>query len=392
MKVAYITPYYPPLNKGGAEISLKLLADALAVMGHKIFIFVPNYNKGDEISNDNPKVIRFKFGKDTTFSQTNPLSVNNFAKRIVNFGEDFDLVDAYKWYQPAKIVADKMSIPFICSIRDSAPICDFRVDKNPQEYPIFGYFKKRFSTYGISPRQMINAFYGFFLTRQNLKIISQSDCLTFASAALAKIFKKYNKCGQVVNSVGLPDFRRETIEIDGIDFDKDKIVVYSGRLSNGKGAGFLFETAKEVVVKDKKIKFVFLGDGELINKIYNIKNRQIICLGKKNHDYVLSLIEKATVTVVPSIVFEGFPRIGIESVSLGIPVIGTTVGGVSEAIGEAGILVRPGDKKRLAKTILRVCQDDKLYSELKRQTGSQAEKFKPEKIVKKVISVYKTVL
>lgn len=394
MKIGYITPYYPPAQiKGGMEISLQLLAGALAKLGHQVLIFVPNYQKDDQTEGDNPKIFRIKFGKDTVFSRTNSYSVKYFVKKILDAKVKFEIIDAYNWFQPAQVLAKTLKIPYICSVRDATPICDFRVDQNPQAYPFFEYFFKRFSTYGVSPRQIINGIYGFLLTRQNLKIISQASCLTFASLALEAIFKKYNPCGQVINSIGLANFKRQKVKITGVDFGKDKVVVYAGRLSNGKGAGFLFEAAKKVIEKSQNIKFVFVGDGELRSKISDPKFKdKIFCLGKKPHNFVLSLIEIARVTVVPSIIFEAFPRIGVESVSLGTPVIGTKIGGIPEAVGEAGILVEAGNIHQLADAILKISRNDYLYKKLKSKTKIQAAKFLPEKIAQKVIYLYRKVL
>lgn len=393
MRIGYITPYYPPDNKGGAEISLKLVADFLVDLGHQVYIFTPNYLKKTIIEGENPKIYRLKFGADSVFSKTNPISENNFAKSIEETGINFDIIDAYLWYNPAKIVAKKLKIPYICSIRDATPICDFRTDQNPRHYPFFKYFSKRLSTYGVSLRQIANAFYGYYLTSKNLKVISEASYTTFASQALSNLFKNYNNCRQVINSVGVSKFSKAKIDIPGINFDKDKVILYAGRLSYGKGVFFLYKAAEKVLEKNKNIKFVFIGDGELKEKINNIKFKyQIFVLGKKNYDFVLSLIEKVRVTVVPSVFFEGFPRVGVESVGLGTPVIGTNLGGIPEAVGNAGIIVKPNNVQELSSAIVKICNDQKLYLELKLKTYSQAAKFKPNKIAQKVLSVYNKIL
>jgi glycosyltransferase involved in cell wall biosynthesis len=392
MKIAYITPYYPPESKGGGEISLKLLAETLASLGHEIVIFTPNYQNKSKVEGENPKIYRLRFGLDSVFSRTNPLSCRSFVAKILKTDEKFDLIDAYLWYQPAKILSEKLKIPYICSVRDATPICDFRVDVNPKDFPFYEYFSKRFS-YGLSFRKIINAIYGYFLTHQNLEIISRASCLTFASKALAKIFKKYNSCGEVINSVGLPVFKKQNVKIPGINFKKDKVVLYAGRLSEGKGAGFLFEAIKRIILKDKSIKFIFIGDGLLMPKISAPRFRDnIFCLGKKPHEFVLNVVRKARITVIPSLIFEGFPRMAVESISLGVPVIGTNVGGVPEAIGEAGVVVEVGNQKMLADEILKFCNNKNTYQKLKDNTKKQAEKFLPEKIASRVIKIYKKVV
>lgn len=393
MKICFLTPYYPPNTKGGMEISLSLLADSLAKRGHEVYVFTPNYNDRDELNGKNPKVFRLSWFSDSPFFKTNPLSSRLFVKKIISYERSFDIIDAYSWFQPAKILSEKLKVPYICSIRDATPICDFRTEENPQGYSFLDYFSKRFSTYGLSPRQVVNATYGYFLTRQNLNIISSANCLSFASNALKKIFEKYNSCGGVIGSIGLGEFRGEKIKIDGIDFSKDKVLLYAGRLSEGKGAFFLFKTAKKVISKDKNIKFLFIGDGPLESEISKSKfKKNIYCLGKKSHNFVLNVIRQVRATVIPSIIFEGFPRIGVESVSLGTPAIGMSVGGIPEAIGEAGLIVKAGDEEGLINAILKTSYDEKFYQSLKFKTKEQAGNFLPEKVSDRVLLLYRRAL
>jgi len=67
------------------------------------------------------------------------------------------------------------------------------------------------------------------------------------------------------------------------------------------------------------------------------------------------------VSVVPSIYEDPLPRAVIESMALGVPVIGTNVGGVGEMISSGGgCLVPPRDERALADAMLRYLRDDEL--------------------------------
>ena len=59
-------------------------------------------------------------------------------------------------------------------------------------------------------------------------------------------------------------------------------------------------------------------------------------------------------------VSEGFPFTVVESMSMGRPQVCTNVGGVSEAVGEAGFLVPPRDPKAVADACVRLLEDPDL--------------------------------
>ena len=59
-------------------------------------------------------------------------------------------------------------------------------------------------------------------------------------------------------------------------------------------------------------------------------------------------------------VSEGFPYTVVESMSMGRPVVCTNVGGVSEAVGDAGFVVPPKDHVSVAYACIRLLQDARL--------------------------------
>ncbi|NUP15718.1 MAG: GT4 family glycosyltransferase PelF [Streptomyces sp.] len=63
-------------------------------------------------------------------------------------------------------------------------------------------------------------------------------------------------------------------------------------------------------------------------------------------------------------VSEGFPYTVVESMSTGRPQVCTNVGGVSEAVGEGGILVPPGDHSAVAEACVRLLRDGALRQRL----------------------------
>jgi glycosyltransferase involved in cell wall biosynthesis len=78
--------------------------------------------------------------------------------------------------------------------------------------------------------------------------------------------------------------------------------------------------------------------------------------------------KRIDVLVLPSLTqphaAEQFGRVLIEAMANGVAVIGSTTGGIPEAIGEAGIVVPEGDANALAAAIERVRSDPGLRAEL----------------------------
>uniref|UniRef100_UPI002601C0D8 glycosyltransferase n=1 Tax=Thermococcus sp. TaxID=35749 RepID=UPI002601C0D8 len=62
MRFLFVSEYYPPMHMGGAEISLKLLVEGLARLGHDVTVLTPNYGspKTSVEETKNLRVIRFK--------------------------------------------------------------------------------------------------------------------------------------------------------------------------------------------------------------------------------------------------------------------------------------------------------------------------------------------
>ena len=83
---------------------------------------------------------------------------------------------------------------------------------------------------------------------------------------------------------------------------------------------------------------------------------------------------KASIFVQPSL-SEGFPFTVIEAMACGKPVVATDVGGVREAIGDSGVIVKARSPKELASKILFLLDRPELRSELSVKARRRVERL-----------------
>lgn len=83
-----------------------------------------------------------------------------------------------------------------------------------------------------------------------------------------------------------------------------------------------------------------------------------------DHATVLATLARAAVTVVPSTYAEPFGLVAAEAMWAGSPVVASDVGGLAMLVGEAGVLVPPGDPSTLRRAVIELLDDPERRAEL----------------------------
>lgn len=181
----------------------------------------------------------------------------------------------------------------------------------------------------------------------------------------------------------------------GIAADQ-KVVGVIGRLSPEKGQLVFLKAMKRTVLSCANVIALIVGEGQdkaMLQEYCraNGMSDRIIFTGYQEDisDYyrVLDLL------VLPSL-SEGLPNTVLEAMSFGIPVLGTSVGGVPEVIERGnGILVRPNDPEALAERMIELLQDAALRMAIgSRGKSSLHPRFAPDHRVRQIIGVYDDLL
>jgi glycosyltransferase involved in cell wall biosynthesis len=108
---------------------------------------------------------------------------------------------------------------------------------------------------------------------------------------------------------------------------------------------------------------------------------------------VASLLDRSWCLVLPSF-SEGLPRVAIESLARGRPVVGSRAGGIPDAIadGENGLLVPAGDAPALAGALVRFFSEPALAARLAGAARPSAEALltQPEEYAARVAALVET--
>jgi glycosyltransferase involved in cell wall biosynthesis len=110
---------------------------------------------------------------------------------------------------------------------------------------------------------------------------------------------------------------------------------------------------------------------------------------------VAELLDRSWALVLPSF-SEGLPRVAIESLARGRPVVGSRAGGIPDAVsdGENGLLVPPGDAPALAEALIRFVTEPGLAQRLAAGARPSAEGLltPPDEYARRVAELVETVV
>jgi glycosyltransferase involved in cell wall biosynthesis len=141
-------------------------------------------------------------------------------------------------------------------------------------------------------------------------------------------------------------------------------LIFVGRLIACKGISFLIKSFKMLLNSGIHAKLYLLGSGEEENSLRDLICNQeieenVVFLGYRSNP--LAIMRKMDLLILPS-KEEGFGRVLLEAMGVGVAVIGTKVGGIPEIIDNEvnGLLVPYGDVLALKEAILRVLNDGTL--------------------------------
>jgi glycosyltransferase involved in cell wall biosynthesis len=142
---------------------------------------------------------------------------------------------------------------------------------------------------------------------------------------------------------------------------KKKWITFVGKLNKAKGYDIFAKSIVKVLDKYPDWKAMIIGDEKREKIILNHKNASI--LGFKQHNEVLKIFKKTSITVACSRWEEPFGRTSLEASANGCAVIITNKGGLPETVTDAKIIDNLNEKN-LTKNIISLIENKTLRKKL----------------------------
>ncbi|HEU0051333.1 MAG TPA: glycosyltransferase family 4 protein [Patescibacteria group bacterium] len=209
------------------------------------------------------------------------------------------------------------------------------------------------------------------------KIFSRANSVQAISRFLADWAKRMGFSGVpeiIPNGVDLERFRallsreeRERLRQEYGYSSDDVILVTASRLSLKNGIDDLIQSLAYLPLNDK---LLILGEGEDQEKLKRLSSQKglddrVRFLGKKTHEELPMFLQMGDVFVRASL-SEGLGNAFLEAMALGLPIIGTPVGGIPDFLTDqqTGLFCQPRDPESVAAAVRQLVSDPALAERL----------------------------
>ena len=394
MNICFVTPEYFPIS-GGTGAYVYYLSQYLQKLGHNVHVVARN-------SKDSEDVID---GVDVHYRRGNGNAITRYwrfarsaSKKIkeVNKKIGLDIIHANLPLVPSFAIPKESARALVCTVHST--------------WKGEAIVTKRDNPKNLNPNEKMMLRFNFMLRSYEKKLMDRSDALIAVSKyTVDELTELYGineeKIYVIYNGVDINKFKPRTNKTElrqefGLE-EKQKIILFVGRLYHRKGLEILLHSIPPVLQEFSDVKFVISGTGfkekeESLRKLAKTLDieEHVTFLGYVPDEKLPFLYSASDVFVLPAI-YENFPFAILEAQAAGLPVISTKVGGIPEFLvdNENGFLITHGDSTELTQRVLTLLQNPELAKEM----GARGRKLIEDKlswrrIIGQVIDLYQKLL
>lgn len=362
MKICTITYAHSPSNIGGADIYAEKISKQLLDRRHDVFTISTRPTFEKSLSYSFEKIGNYKIYR---FYPLNISSFHNIAKKsplVQAIWRLLDIWNIHSYYIVKKIL--KKEKPDIVHVHTP-------VGLSPSIF-------KAVKSLGIP---LVFTLHDYYLICPRISLLHASGEICTTPHILCKMYSKFNKklFGEVPDVVIAPSKFVMNMHVDNNLFNNSKKIIlphgiekkvinstidsqtkgeridllYVGSLAKHKGVHVLIEAFKQVINVDMRLNIVGKGICENEFKELAKDDLRIIFHGHIPYEKLNNFYEQSDFFIAPSICYETFGFVILESLSLGTPVIASKIGAYQELIidGYNGFLIEANNINKLAERI-----------------------------------------
>lgn len=177
----------------------------------------------------------------------------------------------------------------------------------------------------------------------------------------------------------------------------DRYVLYVGQFDPRKNMDGLLAAFARAAAADGDLRLVIAGDlGKLSGFLTRALERtrapreRIVVTGRVD-DPTLAALYAGAEALLHAALLEGFGLTPLESLAAGTPVVGYRAGAVAEVVGDAGVLVDPGDADALGDGLTAYLGDASRQRELRARARQQAARFSWDRAAADTLALYRRI-
>lgn len=174
-------------------------------------------------------------------------------------------------------------------------------------------------------------------------------------------------------------------------------LVFLGRLVPEKGCDLLLRSLAKLKERNIFPTLSIIGDGpeklRLINQVRELQlDQQVTFLGLKKGVELVEILNRHQIMIIPSVWEEPFGIVALEGIACGCLVIGSSGGGLKEAIGPCGLTFPNGDAYALAEILKETLAKPDSINDYQKHAANHLNKFQQDIIAEKYLKVFEAVL
>ncbi len=405
MKVAFATYAFPPEGSNGGLATFYFeLSRALVLLGHEVLVVTLSQHEDKSEIIDGVRVERIHFDESST---------TNLANLAV--------LPSLSWFVPRMLQLQRKAAPLIdeftpdvieCAEHGFLRLLDASNRKSPLVVRCLCPAVHAIAVNADAKTTVVDL---NLLLAMEASLVRAADALTTPSANLAAIVAGYTgvpasefriiknplaSVGEIQRDAAIEKHSTVCDSAQETDFPR---MTFIGRVENLKGCDLLIEMLPEVLAKYPKARLTMIGqDAPIIGETYTLSDRlrerlkQLGCLervrftGAIPRHQIRHYLDETDFCIFPSR-YDSSPFACLETMSYGIPVIATKVGGIPEYVedGVSGMLVASESPAALAKAAIAMADDESLRMRLGRAgRESTLRDLDPAKIASETVELY----